>query len=466
MSIARLGAAAAALLVGACGLAWVLWNVLDDAPRESAIVPTAAPAAARGQSSTPALAADSQAVESPAPRPVPEDPAPEVPSPAVPAERERPAAAPPRQAAHRPAVTLRGRVIDVESSQPVPGCLVACTHADGALQAASDSQGAFRLRVPAGVSATLSVVASPEGWLVRESELAIDTERAALAEITFFAQRWPPPVAGPVRGWLRSERGSWEGNHLEYSQSISLDLVSSGQPRIMLRAQIEELEGQLVFEFSDVPRGEYELTLSSLDHFRWTPTSVLVSPPAESIEFVRLDADRTVDLEFVVTDAESGARIEEFELFHIRQTVSEENGILMQVGPLNPKGFPLDSELSWSVEADGYAPAFGDERSFQVHDGKWVAEVRLRRGWAARFQVIGRDPSMRPLAGALLFLDGDEIGGTDRFGAIHAAREEAPESIEFRYRDWVVREDLRARLARGASAVRRQVIMVQMVPPD
>ena len=45
---------------------------------------------------------------------------------------------------------------------------------------------------------------------------------------------------------------------------------------------------------------------------------------------------------------------------------------------------------------------------------------------------------MRPLAGAELLLDGESMGTTAADGSLTVQREAAPETIDVRFRDWVL----------------------------
>jgi hypothetical protein len=282
------------------------------------------------------------------------------------------------------------------------------------------------------------------GWHVLESHQ--DLSLAALlneAEVLFHAKQWPPPVAGDVRGWLRSESGSFPANTIPRTDHLLLDLVSTALPAIERRAEIERVENEdgtveLGFQFKDVPEGEYNLTLSSLGHYRWTPTSLLVVPPMEGIVFLRYDLDEVLPLEFLVVDAETHEEIADFEARHIKQTNSDEHGVLLHTGPLEGEQFPLDQPFTWSVEADGYAVAYGNESAFEVVEGRRRALVELQPGWSTRFLIMGGEKGgrPRPLPGADIYLDGEFIGRSGPNGGLVVHRDEPPGSAAVRYLDW------------------------------
>jgi hypothetical protein len=289
--------------------------------------------------------------------------------------------------------------------------------------------------------------------------------------VDFALVPWPPPVAGDVRGVLERESGPWTQESLPAPSTIVLDLVTTTLPRITRRAEIVATQDGigglgLAFEFVDVPRGTYQLTISSLDEYRWTPTELLVAPPAEGLSFLRYDLDRTLPLAFRVVDAVTGEPVEAFEVRHIKTTWTEESGVLLHTGPLEAADFPLDARFDWSLWADGYAPAFGDETAFAVQDGERVAEVRLARGWGVRLFVLGGKGTKRPIEGATVWLDGDQVGSSGQDGTLDVHRAEPPRRIEVRYLDWrLVHDPLQP--WQGRPPERRGYVMpVVLEPPD
>jgi len=163
-----------------------------------------------------------------------------------------------------------------------------------------------------------------------------------------------------------------------------------------------------------------------------------VTPPAEALEFLRYDQEDALPVVFRVFDAESKEPIEDFDAAHLQQTVSAENGVFMHAGPLAAESFPVDATFRWSLWASGYAPAFGDQSAFREEEGRLIADVFLEPGWSRRFVVLGPDPTMRPLAGAEVLLDGESMGTTSADGSLTVRCDSAPESIDVRFRDWVL----------------------------
>jgi hypothetical protein len=335
---------------------------------------------------------------------------------------------------------IHGRLIDLESDVPPEQVLLWLQGAPQELPLAltySDAEGKFSFSNWDGEARSVTCQRS-SGWLVEEPT-AVSGPPWDGAEVLVYARRWPPPSAGNISGRLVTESGEWsEADHPALG-SIVLDLVSVTRPRISRRGELVfAQDGSVGFLFEEVPEGNYELTLSTLDSLRWTPQSLPVTPPAEGIEFLRYDQDDALPIVFRVFDAESKEPIEDFDAAHLQQTVSAENGVFMHAGPLESESFAVDAGFRWSLWSRGYAPAFGDQSAFRKEDGKLVTDVFLEPGWARRFVVLGPDPTMRPLAGAELLLDGESMGTTAADGSLTVQREAAPETIDVRFRDWVL----------------------------
>lgn len=369
------------------------------------------------------------------------------------------------------AFVVTGLVTDEESGAPVKDAtLVAVGGATPLPVATTDEDGRFRLAVR-DVASTHVVVQPPEGFNVREpTHMLPPIVPGGSATLDFKLILWPPPIAGDIRGVLQSEGGAWSADELPSPGAVLLDLVSTRPPRIQRRsvprAEEDGAGGHwLSFAFENVPRGEYELTLSSLDNYRWHPQSVFVSPPADGLAFLRYDLDATLPLTFHVYERTTGEPIEDYEVRHIKLTVSDDNGVLLHTGPLDPDAFPLDAEFTWSVWAPGLAPVFGNERSFELDEGQRVAEVRLSEGWGGRFLVMGGRGTKYPLSGATILLDGEVIGSSRDDGTLDTFREEPPKKIEVRYLDWKLKRDPLKPFNGLTQEGRGMVIPVELEPP-
>ena len=245
------------------------------------------------------------------------------------------------------------------------------------------------------------------------------------------------PLVGPVTGRLIPESGLFGGDSSALLRGITIDLVSRTTPRVEARATLvpvyDEDGGltEITFATEDLPALEFEVTLASLDHRRWAPVAQSVVPPASEVTFLCYDADQFVELDFIVTDAETGEPVDDWSATRFRSQPSNGNGVLLQAGPLETDAFPLDARLLWTIEASDYAAAFGDERSFSLNadTGKWTAHVELERGFAARIVVLGKSPDRVLANGATIRLDGEFSGRTGASGVVEVRRDEAPETI-------------------------------------
>jgi hypothetical protein len=168
-----------------------------------------------------------------------------------------------------------------------------------------------------------------------------------------------------------------------------------------------------------VPDGDYVLTASTIDAQRISPARLALRPPVGPLELWVVDDVQALALGFRVLDARTLEPVADYTAWSIRTEVDPEAGVLFHAGPLELEQVPLDAAFRWRLWAEGYAPAAGDQRAFSIEeDGRFLAEVRLERGFGRRFVLLGRDPAMRPLKGARLFLDGAPAGETDAEGAL------------------------------------------------
>lgn len=217
------------------------------------------------------------------------------------------------------------------------------------------------------------------------------------------------------------------------------------------RDAAEEGADALVFEFAEVPAGEYELSVVPRGPFPWSPARIQVSPPNTEVVFVREDDVPLVAFTLRAVDAESGAELGALEL-------------QLQVGRAWDAGarrirsgepfaeLPADARLRWTVRAPGHAPASGDELAFEPTPGGRVAEVALEPGWGARlvlrdlgggFDLDDRGGALAaleapPVAGARVLADGRLAGTSDATGTVRIAGPREPERIEILHPGWRV----------------------------
>lgn len=279
----------------------------------------------------------------------------------------------------------------------------------------------------------------------------------------------PEEALGVIAGRLRSTSGTWADIDRLVAGHVHLGLVDLDDASFVAAAELwveQDPGGEtwIGFRFAAVPEGDYELVVSSLEHQRWTPDRVHVRAPAEGLEIWCEDVRDTIELAFRVLDATTREPVPDWRAWTIRTEASAETGVFFHAGALDLAGFPLDGRLTWSLAADGYAPAYGTEQDFlEEEDGRWVAEVLLREGWGTRFVVLGRDPVMRPLDGAEVLLDGRDVGRTGFDGSLDVSLDAEPTTLEVRWGDWTLRD---AALPSAAQrAFRGQVTPLVLEPP-
>lgn len=336
-------------------------------------------------------------------------------------------------------VHLWGTVRDRSSLRPVPEVQLRfrCgaqtlaqprTLANGRFEADFEAFGACRVEVT-----------PPEGWIVVDGAgtLGADVLDGSRAlEIHVSKERGE--VAGDIHGYLLSESGDWTRETLPKDRAVLVDLVPTREPRTGVRGEITpviDTEGRatLEFAFRDVAPGEYELTISALDGFRWAPQSLRVSPPADGLSFVRYDKDRTLPLVFEVFDAQTREAITAFKAYSVKITPSLENGVFFHSGPIELGTYSIHDAFQWAVAADGYASAFGDQSAFTNSADKRVAQVFLARGWSTRVLALARDPAAHLAVNAEVYVDGGFAGRTGADGTFLLRANAEPKSIEVRY---------------------------------
>ncbi|MDZ4773195.1 MAG: hypothetical protein SGI72_08695 [Planctomycetota bacterium] len=243
-------------------------------------------------------------------------------------------------------------------------------------------------------------------------------------------------IAGAISGLFVREGSPWTESEIPAENTVIVDLASIEQPtrpaRRALSNRIQSADGTIAwtFTFDDVLEGEYLLTLSALGARRWSPTSLRVRAPLDGVVLTRFDKDRAETLAFEVVDAETNAPLAPFDARHIQVTGSNDNGVFLHTGPLALDSFPLDARFQWSLRAEGYAIAFGDETAFQRRGEQRIASVRLAHGWASKVFVLTRDPTGRPAAGAEVLLDGVRAGFTASDGMLVVAAAAEPAQID------------------------------------
>ena len=144
----------------------------------------------------------------------------------------------------------------------------------------------------------------------------------------------------------------------------------------------------------------------------------------------------------------------------LQLTPSPDNGLFLHTGPLQADSFPEDARFRWSLAAEGYRPAFGDESAFVRKGDVRVAEVELERGWATRLLVLMRDPTAKPAFRAEVWLGGAHAGFTDVEGMLVLAAAKAPATLEVKLAGWTMTNDPLQPYNGKSAAQRGQVTIV------
>lgn len=337
-------------------------------------------------------------------------------------------------------------------------------------------RGTARVRLADGW--TLARAGSVERRTRVDADANHDDEReldaSELRGDTFVVLRAVPPPVDPagefvLRGALLSEAGAWTAETLPRTGAVLLDLVAQSDPGRSTRIElvtVNDANGAptLAFEVPVNGGGPWELTLSSLDGFRWSPTNVRITGATKPLEFLRYDREKTLPLTFEVTDARTGAHIESFAVRRLQTNVSRDAGVFLHTGPIELGTFPIQGPFQWSLASDGYAPAFGDETNF-VEDGeRRVARVTLERGWGTKLLALARDPLARPLAGAEVYVDTRFAGRTANDGTLVLRGDARPAQLEVRSAGFAQSGDPLAGHAGRSAEQRGQVTLAFLEP--
>jgi hypothetical protein len=239
------------------------------------------------------------------------------------------------------------------------------------------------------------------------------------------------PVGGPIAGRVVAPRASkydgievamWSRNPSGRSFHQSLDL----------RSEAGQWIGE--FRFDDVPAGDYELAVWGLGNL--SPSRLLVSPPAEGLEFTQIEPKAALHVAFSAVDAKTGNAIDPFNamLFSsgcdaaTSQLDSEWNWIFHRG--------ELDADARWIVSAADYAPVWGTYSEITGLPEQPRVSATLERGWGAEVLALG--PHFTPLVGVEIAFDGEKCGKTGADGTLRARRSTKPRDIAAGYRDWHV----------------------------
>ena len=300
----------------------------------------------------------------------------------------------------------------------------------GTLRTATEPDGAFRLQgLEPGTYALMATASLYERQL---QEIAIRPGEETRVEFRLVRQ----PAVGSIGGRLLTLSG-------DHDRPVRLELQHTGRGRETLILHREfawtEEDGELVapFRFDDLPAGTYRLRpVFDGSWLEWEPPELEASPGDLELELLGLDGAERHDLVYRARDAETGEPVP-----LIRAVLGVGGGATSKRHNLGPgdvalAGHPADQPLAWSVRARGYVPVYGGRDDFvPAGDGTAVAELRLKRGWGARFRAL-HARSYAPLEGVRILLDGEEAGTTDAGGWLAVERPERPRHLEAEKDGW------------------------------
>lgn len=241
------------------------------------------------------------------------------------------------------------------------------------------------------------------------------------------------PTAGAVRGVVRSDTGRYAGD-----VAIVLTRTDGDAARAPLRRSVvfgaggpNQPDG--TFDFGEVPAGKYRIELREQDFFAWERPPQDLVVPCEPLAFRVHDSVPVADLVLDVADA--GRPLADFHL-HL-WTSDGERQLRASSGQVVLAGYPEDKKLTWRLDAAGFPPIVGDLESFASRS---VAEGRMRRtfsralepGFGDVVRVTSRKDK-KAVAGALVSVDGTEVGKTDGSGRVAFVTREAPRQISVRH---------------------------------
>jgi hypothetical protein len=227
----------------------------------------------------------------------------------------------------------------------------------------------------------------------------------------------------------------------------------------------------VAFRFQNVPAGRYELTVVASDGQSWSPSVLMVEPPAEGLVF-ELEAVLPALAYFLeARDAETGAPLENVHVsIHDAEGLLHRDESLARREPLLELARPVAFE--WSAVAPGYRAARGSERDFQGDGARRTATIALHRGFSARLRFLdwsrsasgGRwshgpwtEWSAPGPTGVQVLADGALVATSDEIGLATLDLDAAPSRIEPRLPGWRVLES--PDLAVGKLAARLEAVI-------
>jgi hypothetical protein len=142
--------------------------------------------------------------------------------------------------------------------------------------------------------------------------------------------------------------------------------------------------------FWNLPTADFDLAEISegrTPFFR--PFTMSIKAPHEALDLETVRPKEESDLDFEVRRADTGARVEAFEV-----SFGPSGSISGRPDPRAGRRWKIakDAAFTWSVWSSGLAPAFGDEKSLRdTSDGR-VARVEMSPGWGVSLLFRAGNP--------------------------------------------------------------------------
>lgn len=188
------------------------------------------------------------------------------------------------------------------------------------------------------------------------------------------------------------------------------------------------------FRFDDVPPGEHVVCARAAQRRQWEPGEVHVRAPARDVVLAAVPPDDPRKLVIRVFDAATGAWVWHFDA-DVDVDPDRAQGPVHEprnatTGSVHFGAVPRRAHFEWTVTAEGYRAARGDERAVQDLGDHLLVRVELERGWASELDVV--DVRGAPLANATVLLDGADVGRTDARGRVWVTTAAAPREAAVR----------------------------------
>lgn len=336
------------------------------------------------------------------------------------------------------ASSLRGRVLD-RAGLPVESATVTASAVPRSAQsrvwnATSAVDGSFS--IPGMDAGNYEVVVGS-----RLTEISVERLRVEAFEVTnhdFVLTR--VTTGGDVRGTILGYSEAYED-----SCSVTLREVKTRFARTAYPTKTVGPDGNPVwgFEFKDLPDKEFELTLDSKKPGYYQPERMLIHPPALNLEFKADETSTRDDYGLLIgppPDDEGWAGID----FHIRRQDGRSVAKCgIQESMIVGVDFQEGAKFDWVATSEGFIPRVGDDGDFTLRDPNapggrhklrgLYTSLKLKAGWGSVYLL---SDGQGPLHGATAWIEGLQVGRSDRKGRLVVEADSAPTQIEFRFRGW------------------------------